>query len=103
MPHWVEPGLAALRQAYPNDQFEAIMRQVLVDTLSGNPVPHNTPMVPGRHIYDYMPRIRCVDCPGKLYTPGPGETVDNFEIHLRNRLHRERVDARIRGLPYPAA
>ncbi|KAF3915314.1 hypothetical protein AA313_de0203670 [Arthrobotrys entomopaga] len=102
VPEWLEGGLAALRQSYPTDQFEAIMRQVVIDTLTGNSVPHTTPMIPGRHITDYTPRIRCVDCPGKLYTPGPGETVDNFEIHLRNRLHRERVDARLRGMPYPS-
>ncbi|KAF3933226.1 hypothetical protein ABW20_dc0109905 [Dactylellina cionopaga] len=102
VPAWLENGLAALRQTYVSDQFEGIMRQVVIDTLTGNSVPHTTPMVPGRHITDYTPRIRCVDCPGKLYTPGPGETVENFEIHLRNRLHRERVEARIRGLPYPS-
>ncbi|KAF3183448.1 SWI/SNF chromatin-remodeling complex subunit [Orbilia oligospora] len=102
VPAWVENGLAALRQSYPSDQFEGIMRQVVIDTTTGISVPHTTPMIPGRHITDYTPRIRCVDCPGKLYTPGPNETVENFEIHLRNRLHRERVEARIRGLPYPS-
>ncbi|KAJ6263131.1 hypothetical protein Dda_1691 [Drechslerella dactyloides] len=102
VPAWLETGLAVLRQSYPHDQFEGIMRQVVIDTLTGNSVPHTTPMIPGRHITDYTPRIRCVDCPGKLYTPGPGETVENFEIHLKNRLHRERVEARIRGLPYPS-
>ncbi|KAK6501487.1 SWI/SNF chromatin-remodeling complex subunit [Arthrobotrys musiformis] len=102
IPAWVENGLSALRQSYPSDQFEGIMRQVVIDTTTGLSVPHTTPMIPGRHITDYTPRIRCVDCPGKLYTPGPNETVENFEIHLRNRLHRERVDARIRGLPYPS-
>ncbi|KAF3937886.1 hypothetical protein ABW19_dt0208694 [Dactylella cylindrospora] len=101
VPAWLEQGLAVLRQSYPDDQFEGIMRQVLIDTMTGNSVPQNTPMVPpGRYITDYTPRIRCVDCPGKLYTPGPGETVENFEIHLKNRMHRERVDIRLRGQPY---
>lgn len=45
----------------------------------------------------FLPRIRCLDCPGKLYTPGPDTTVGNFEVHLKNRHHRERVDARIGG------
>ena len=44
-----------------------------------------------------VPRIRCLDCPGKLYTPGPGQSVENFEVHLRNRGHRERVDARMKA------
>jgi SWI/SNF-related matrix-associated actin-dependent regulator of chromatin subfamily B protein 1 len=47
--------------------------------------------------YMYLPRIRCHDCPGKLYTPGPDTTVGNFEVHLKNRQHRERVDSRSGG------
>lgn len=51
---------------------------------------------PGQRIkYQYLPRIRCHDCPGKLYTPGPAMTVDNFEVHLRNRQHRERLEERL--------
>lgn len=38
--------------------------------------------------YRWIPRIRCHDCPGKLYTPGPEKTVDNFLMHLKNRGHR---------------
>ena len=43
----------------------------------------------------YYPRIKCKDCPGKLYTPGPEMGVNNFEVHLRNKLHREKVDHRL--------
>ena len=43
----------------------------------------------------YLPRIRCHDCPGKLYTPGPEMTVGNFEVHLKNRFHREKVEQRM--------
>ena len=42
----------------------------------------------------YLPRIRCNDCPGKLYTAQPGRVVDDFQVHLRNRLHREKVQSR---------
>ena len=45
----------------------------------------------------YFPRIKCLDCPGKLYTPGPGITVENFKIHLENRIHREKVEERRRS------
>lgn len=45
--------------------------------------------------YMYYPRIKCLDCPGKNYTPGPETGVSNFEVHLRNRGHREKVDARV--------
>ena len=42
----------------------------------------------------YMPRIRCNDCPGKLYTAIPGKVLEDFEVHLRNRVHREKVAER---------
>jgi SWI/SNF-related matrix-associated actin-dependent regulator of chromatin subfamily B protein 1 len=44
--------------------------------------------------YQWLPRIKCNDCPGKQYQAGPETTVDNFEIHLRNRMHKERREAR---------
>ncbi|KAJ6495779.1 hypothetical protein C8R47DRAFT_973680 [Mycena vitilis] len=40
-------------------------------------------------------RIKCLDCPGKLYITGGGETLNNFELHLKNRLHRKRVTDRV--------
>ncbi|RKO85989.1 hypothetical protein BDK51DRAFT_3424, partial [Blyttiomyces helicus] len=40
-------------------------------------------------------RVKCSDCPGKLYQPGPGESLNNFEVHLKNRGHRANVNARI--------
>lgn len=43
----------------------------------------------------FLPRVRCQDCPGKLYTPGPEETVGDFEEHLKNKEHRERAEKRI--------
>ena len=45
--------------------------------------------------YFYLARIRCLDCTGKLYTPGPDTTVGNFEVHIKNRQHREKVAARV--------
>jgi SWI/SNF-related matrix-associated actin-dependent regulator of chromatin subfamily B protein 1 len=42
----------------------------------------------------WLPRIRCLDCPQKLYVPGPDETVQKFEAHLRFSGHRERVKVR---------
>ncbi|KAF9011896.1 hypothetical protein BDQ17DRAFT_1321887 [Cyathus striatus] len=61
---------------YPNDRFEVILRKV------GS---SSTPEW----------RIKCSDCPGKLYTPGPGETLSNYEVHLKNRIHRQRVNERV--------
>lgn len=36
-------------------------------------------------------KIKCLDCPGRLHSPGPGMSIDNFQIHLKSRLHREKV------------
>ncbi|KAL2864468.1 SWI/SNF chromatin-remodeling complex subunit SNF5 [Aspergillus lucknowensis] len=94
-PSWLVAGIARLKRANPNDSFEAVMRYTAVDTETMQPVA-NANTQPGQKLkYLYLPRIRCHDCPGKLYTPGPGTTVDNFEVHLRNRQHKERVEERI--------
>lgn len=39
----------------------------------------------------YLPRIRCIDCPGKLYTAVKDRVVDDFEVHLKNKKHKEQV------------
>ncbi|KAB8239183.1 hypothetical protein BDV23DRAFT_80841 [Aspergillus alliaceus] len=94
-PNWLAAGLARLKRSYPNDSFEGVMRYTAVDTETMLPVA-NANTEPGHKLkYQYLPRIRCHDCPGKLYTPGPGTTVDNFEVHLRNRQHKERVEERL--------
>jgi SWI/SNF-related matrix-associated actin-dependent regulator of chromatin subfamily B protein 1 len=42
----------------------------------------------------YLPRIRCIDCPGKLYNAGPDHTVENFRMHVANRQHKANVEKR---------
>lgn len=32
----------------------------------------------------------------QVYTTGPGPSLSNFEVHLRNRKHREKVKERLR-------
>ncbi|EMR10021.1 hypothetical protein PNEG_01775 [Pneumocystis murina B123] len=78
LPQWLVIALDILRQRYPNDLFEGFVRQ-------------------GNDPSDVVVRIRCNDCPGKLYIPGPSLTVENFEIHLKNRYHRTRVEQRLRN------
>ncbi|KAH8696693.1 putative SWI-SNF complex subunit [Talaromyces proteolyticus] len=95
-PAWLASGLERLKRNYPNDQFEGVMRYSAIDTTTMTPVPNPSTTQPDPRIkYQYLPRIRCLDCPGKLYTPGPSMTVDNFEVHLRNRQHKERVEERL--------
>ncbi|KAF8892911.1 hypothetical protein BD779DRAFT_1467981 [Infundibulicybe gibba] len=77
-PQWLSEAMHAMQTTYPHDKFEIILRKV-------------NPSTPPEW------RIKCSDCPGKLYTPGPGETLSNYEVHLRNRLHRQRVNDRLNG------
>ena len=95
-PHWLSEELETLQQTdFPDDLFEATMRYTAVSTIRD--LPQN--LVPNEPIpldtkFMYYPRIKCLDCPGKLYTTGPGFTVENFKVHLNNSLHREKVERR---------
>ncbi|KAL1756979.1 SNF5-domain-containing protein [Schizophyllum commune] len=79
-PEWLLAAMEGLQEKYPTDKFEAVLRKVSTA---------NSPEW----------RIKCLDCPGKLYTPGGGETLQNYEVHLKNRHHRQRVNARLDGEP----
>jgi hypothetical protein len=51
---------------------------------------------------DGIVKIQCGDCGGahsKIYAPGPGLSLANFEVHLRNKGHRKVVNARLEGTP----
>lgn len=50
--------------------------------------------LPPNHKAFFLPRIRCMDCPGKLYNAGPEQSVSNFELHLKNRVHMNNVARR---------
>ncbi|CAG8627522.1 803_t:CDS:10, partial [Ambispora gerdemannii] len=72
-PEWIVLQRDLLARKYPRDRFDITQR-------SNKPNEF---------------RIRCSDCPGRLYQPGPDLTLNNFEIHLKNRIHRENVEKRI--------
>lgn len=69
--------MIALKNDRPEDRFEIIPRSKA------------DPTAPTEY------RIKCLDCPGKLYVPGPGESLQNFDIHVKNRNHRTNVDTRL--------
>ena len=94
-------ALEKLQQSYPTDAFEGTMRYTAVSPVEDAPISlsRSEPPPPGTKFF-YYPRIKCKDCPGKLYTPGPGDGVENFEVHLKNRQHREKVAMRLKGLPH---
>ncbi|KAJ7502953.1 hypothetical protein B0H11DRAFT_1711497 [Mycena galericulata] len=64
-----------MQAEYKNDKFEAILKSTAAQTPEW--------------------RLKCLDCPGKVYITGPGETLSNYELHLKNRLHRQRVNDRM--------
>ncbi|KAA8896376.1 hypothetical protein FN846DRAFT_783700 [Sphaerosporella brunnea] len=90
-PEWLTQALSRLRENYINDKFEATMRRQAFDAETGSLMPAAVMQQghPGREIkWKWIPRIRCHDCPGKLYTPGPDQTVESFLVHVKNRGHR---------------
>ncbi|KAG8679550.1 SWI/SNF chromatin-remodeling complex subunit [Ceratobasidium sp. 394] len=80
LPQWMIDCLAATQMRYPNDRVEVILK----------PRPQNAEEPPTPEF-----RLKCLDCPGKLYTPGPEQTLTNFEVHLKNRTHRSNVNRRV--------
>ncbi|GAA5869745.1 hypothetical protein JCM1840_000577 [Sporobolomyces johnsonii] len=74
---WMIAAAADLRSKQVDDRFELIPR----------------PRPAGASVQEW--RIRCLDCPGKLYNLGPGETLDGFLVHFKNRVHRGNVEARL--------
>ncbi|GAA6035174.1 hypothetical protein JCM8097_006403 [Rhodosporidiobolus ruineniae] len=74
---WMVAAAAELRAKQVDDRFEII--------------PRPRPADPAVQEW----RIRCLDCPGKLYNLGPGETLDGFLVHFKNRVHRTNVETRL--------
>ena len=78
-----------MNEAYQNPETgKTEIKQVKLDNLStSSPLPAN-------HKAYFLPRIRCMDCPGKLYNAGPEQSVSNFDLHLKNRGHIANVGKR---------
>ena len=85
-PEWLSTAIAELHVSHPADRFEIMMRYTAYDPLTDNPLPPHSTNPNAK--FKYSPRIRCHDCPGKLYTPGPSQSIENFLTHLKNRGHR---------------
>ncbi|KAK5114510.1 hypothetical protein LTR62_002445 [Meristemomyces frigidus] len=95
-PSWLDEAMRTLHARHPGSDFEAVMKAYAVDANGKNiklsPEPGASP--PAGLKFQFQPRIRCNDCPGKLYTAQPGKVVEDFEVHLRNRTHRLAVQDR---------
>ncbi|RPA87720.1 SNF5-domain-containing protein [Ascobolus immersus RN42] len=97
-PKWLQDAIQKLKETNPDDRVEATMRNSPVNADTGKLITPGASTEGINVIHQVFPRIRCLDCPGKLYMSGPGETLDNFMTHLKNKTHRERVEARVKGI-----
>ncbi|KAF7373424.1 hypothetical protein MSAN_00552000 [Mycena sanguinolenta] len=70
-PTWLSDAMQDLQTRYKDDRFELVLKA------------------------ERGWRVKCLDCPGKLYVTGPDETLNNYQVHLKNRLHRRRVNDRV--------
>lgn len=76
-------------EAYRNPETKQIeSKAVKLDNLD------TVSPLPAHHKAYFLPRIKCLDCPGRLYNAGPEHTVSNFETHLNNRGHVTNVAKR---------
>ncbi|KDQ13787.1 hypothetical protein BOTBODRAFT_175218 [Botryobasidium botryosum FD-172 SS1] len=75
VPNWIPTCLEALKAEFPYDEISVVPRL-------GTPLEW---------------RLTCADCPGKLYLPGPNESLENFQVHLKNRVHRQNVSRRVQN------
>ncbi|KAK3322166.1 SNF5-like protein [Apodospora peruviana] len=97
-PDWLVACLADLNKLYPDDAFEGTMRYCAIDPRTEQQLVATADKpFPADAQFMYLPRIRCRDCTGKLYTPGPEMTADNFKVHLKNLNHRKKVTLRLAG------
>ena len=77
LPSWIQEHADNLRNAFSQDLFDFQFKKASSTGIHGW-------------------KVTCLDCPGKLYNIGPGETLNNFEVHLKNRSHRRAVSERIK-------
>ncbi|KAJ2894718.1 hypothetical protein MKZ38_007295 [Zalerion maritima] len=94
-PKWLADCLRDMLKSWPDDNFEGTMKYCAVDIDKDQVVSEVPNPLPKNISYMFIPRIRCHDCPGKLYNPGPGLTIEKFRVHLTNNRHRQKVTMRV--------
>jgi len=82
-PQWLQNAAAEIQLKHPTAKFQVVPRQIMID---------ETPNT-------LHWRMQCLDCPGKIFHTGPEESLDNYEVHLKNRSHLMRVSDRLVGEP----
>ncbi|OSD00877.1 hypothetical protein PYCCODRAFT_645062 [Trametes coccinea BRFM310] len=79
-PPWLHQALRDARLRYPGYAFDVVARLVPNPSTGGQVT---------------LFRLVCGDCPGMLYHLGPGDTLSNFEMHLKDAHHRHRAQERM--------
>ena len=101
-PPWIRRALSELQEKYPGSLLEPSMRYAEITWGDLRIVSRHSLPIPSDAGFMYFPCIRCLDCPGKFYWPGPGKSVGNFEGHCKNSIHVAKVEDRIgRSLKSP--
>ncbi|KAE9977448.1 hypothetical protein EG328_002034 [Venturia inaequalis] len=102
-PPWLKQAISNLRGKFPRDDFEAWMKIQAYDRKNGGTVRLDdikNGIVSEENVkWSWVPRIKCNDCPGKQYTAAPENAEENFTVHLVNKSHVARVNARHNGRP----
>ena len=96
-PPFLAHAVRALREEHSDASIEGIMHPCLVDINTGAMRTDNLEAgqsAPPGFRLQLLPRIKCHDCPGKVYDAKPGTVVDDFKAHMKNRLHRQGVELR---------
>lgn len=98
-PALLSENLSELRRAFPHDLFEGVMNHTASTTTDFETVVQPNEPLPLISEETFHSKIKCLDCPGRLHSPGLGMSIDNFQIHLKSRLHRENVQksVKVRG------
>lgn len=99
-PDWLQTGVKNMRHRHPDSDFEPLMKAYCISEDDDAIFRPSSPLRPGAPPPEgtkvmYLPRLRCNDCPVKVYTTIPGKVEEDFEVHLKNRVHRERVAERL--------
>ncbi|KAL1311040.1 hypothetical protein AAFC00_001256 [Neodothiora populina] len=114
IPPWLTTALDQLRTRHPRSKFSGLMRFAAIDADNGTAARFDPKTLPQgssppppidlpdssrqqRIKFMWVPRIKCFDCPQKLYTAVPEDTAAKFEVHLMNSKHKAAVKERLEG------
>ena len=88
-------ALSKFRSEHPQDLFEHCLRYTARNQDNLADTANRLSQRPQDLRYDYLPRIKCLDCPAFLIPLGHPQRFENIEKHINTPLHKERVAKRL--------